>query len=133
MSLLSGCVPLRQWGLTGGPVSPAAVLHEDDSLIVEIDTKKERILTGPSYVISPRGQRYSLEVRPHDYDIEQKSEKVRAVVYLRDSKGERLKRWKNGVWTFHFVLQREGRIRVADQKRKYWTFYYNPIIHGPPN
>ncbi|RYD31772.1 MAG: hypothetical protein EOP86_17170 [Verrucomicrobiaceae bacterium] len=133
MSFLSGCVPLRQEGLAGGSAFPASVLNEDESLVVEIDTKKEKILTGRSYAVSPQGVRYSLQVKPHDYDLERKSEKVRAMVYLCDPKGVRLRKWKNGVWTFHFVLEKEGRIRVADQKRKYWTFYYNPIIHGPPN
>ena len=47
--------------------------------------------------------------------------------------GSRIRRWSNGIWSFHFVVESNGVAQMIDQQLKYWTFYYNPIIHGAPN
>lgn len=132
-SLFSGCVPLRQEALVSGAVPPLVSLQEDKSVLVGIDLGKESIIPDGSYVLSPTGARYSIRVKPHDYDLEGKSSPTRARVYLYDVHGQQLRRWKNGVWSFHFKIAEGVRNKVLDQQWKYWTFYYCPIIHGPMN
>ena len=95
--------------------------------------KREKIDAEQSHIADPNGKRYSIQVEPHQYDIEQKFEALRADVYPCGVDGSRLRRWSNGIWSFHFVVESNGVAQAIDQQWKYWTFYYNPIIHGPPN
>lgn len=131
--LLQGCVPLRQEALVSGPLPPLASLEEDKSLLIDINLRTEKIFTAGSFVMSPGGSRYTVRVKPHDYDLETKSSRIRARVYLYDFHGKQLQRWKNGVWSFHFRVGNERRNRMVDQQWRYWTFYYYPILHGPMN
>ncbi len=136
--VLAGCLPLRQYELVSGPSHPRVGLDEPnfasiDYLLVDIDMKREKILPAQSYILNPKGKRYTIQVQPHQFDIEQKFDVLRAQVNLYDVNGSRVRRWSNGIWSFHFVVETNGVTQAIDQQWKYWTFYYNPIIHGPPN
>jgi hypothetical protein len=133
MVLLTGCIPLRQETQVSGPVHPPLLLCDDRYVLVGIDTKREQIVAAQSHIADPSGKRYTVQVEPHQFDIEQKFEAVRADVYPCSADGSRIRRWSNGVWSFHFVVESNGLAQTIDQQWKYWTFYYNPIIHGPPN
>ncbi len=102
-------------------------------LETDIDLNHETVDTKESYIESPAGTRYTLQVRPHHFDIDQKRSYVSAELYPFAADGSRLDGWRTGIWSFHLVVQTNGVTEVIDQKRKYWFFYYNPIIHGPPN
>ena len=128
-----GCIPLRQGSRVVGPDYPPVLLVNDQYLLVGTDMHRERIIAEQSYIISPGGKRYGIQVEPHQFDIDQKFEALRADVYACDADGSRLRPWSNGIWGFNFVVETNGMTRTIDQQWKYWTFYYNPIIHGPPN
>ena len=133
MVLLTGCIPLRQEARVSGPVHPPLLLCDDRYVLVGIDMKREKIVAEQSHIVDPSGKRYTIQVEPHQYDIEQKFEALRADVYPCGADGSRIRRWSNGIWSFHFVVETNGVAQAIDQQWKYWTFYYNPIIHGPPN
>jgi hypothetical protein len=130
---IAGCIPLRQEARVSGPAHPAVLLCDDRFVLVGIDMNREKIAADQSYITTPNGQRYTVQVEPHKYDIDQKLEAPRADVYPCGTDGSRLRRWSNGIWSFHFVVESNGVPHVIDQRWKYWTLYYNPIIHGPPN
>ena len=131
--VLAGCVPLRQEARVSGPAHPDLLLCDDRYVLVGIDMNYVKIVTAQSYITAPNGKRYSIQALPHQFDIDQKFEGVRADVYPCDSNGSRLRHWSNGVWSFHFVFETNGVSQTIDQQWKYWTFHYNPAIHGPPN
>ena len=133
MVLLTGCIPLRQEARVSGPVHPPLLLCDDRYVLVGIDMNREKIIAEQSHITDPSGKRYTIQVEPHRYDIEQKFEALRADVYLCGADGLRIRRWSNGIWSFHFVVETNGVAQTIDQQLKYWTFYYNPIIHGAPN
>lgn len=131
--LLTGCMPLRQYERVNGPSHPSVGLCDDRYVLVGIDMNCEKIVAEQSHIADPSGKQYTIQVEPHQYDIDQKFPALRADVYPCDADGSRLRRWSNGIWSFHFVVESNGVAQVIDQRWKYWTFYYNPIIHGPPN
>ena len=133
MVLLSGCVPLRQEARVSGPVYPSLLLCNDRYVLVGMDMNRERIVAEQSHIDDPSGKRYTISIEPHRYDIEQKFNTLRADVYPCGSDGSRIQRWLNGIWSFHFVVETNGVVRTIDQQWKYWTFYYNPTVHGAPN
>ncbi len=130
---LTGCIPLRQYAHVSGPLHPSVGLCDDRYLLVEIDMNREKIVAEQSHITDPSGKQYTIQVEPHQYDIDQKFEALRADVYPCRVDGSRIRRWSNGIWSFHFVVETKGVAQAIDQQWKYWTFYYNPIIHGPPN
>jgi len=131
--LLTGCIPLRQEVRVSGPDHPFLLLCDDRYVLAGIDMNREKIVVEQSHILAPNGKRYTMQVEPHQYDIEQRFEALRADVYPCGADSSRLRHWSNGVWSFHFFIETNGVPQVVDQKWKYWTFYYNPIIHGPPN
>jgi hypothetical protein len=131
--LLTGCIPLRQESCVSGPVYPSLLLCDDRYVLAGIDMNHEKIIEAQSYITAPSGKHYTIQIAPHQYDIDQRFEALRAEVYPCDADSSRLRHWSNGIWSFHFVIETNGVPEIIDQKWKYWTFYYNPIIHGPPN
>lgn len=129
---ITGCFPLRQIELVQGPIRPQAILY-DQSLLVGFDLNQEKIDTRLSYIESPANQLYALEIQPHQFDIEQKHGYVKALLFPIAEDGSRLQSWRNGTWSFHFVVESNGVTQVIDQKWKYYFFYYSPFIHGAPN
>jgi hypothetical protein len=130
--VLSGCVPLREIALKHGPSRPQMTLY-DRCLLAGFDLNRERIDTNSSFIESPGGKRYTLEVRPHQFDIEQNYPYLSALLYPVGADGSRLQGWRNGLWSFHFVVETNGTTHVIDQKWKYYTWIYCPLIHGWPN
>ena len=133
MVLLTGCFPLRQEARVSGPVHPPLLLCDDRYVLVGVDMNREKIVAEQSHISDSSGKRYTIKVEPHQYDIQQKFAVLRADVYPCNSDGSHLRRWSNGIWSFHFVVETNGVTRVIEQQRRYWTFYYSPIIHGSPN
>ncbi len=132
-SLVAGCIPTRQEARVSGPSEPSLLLCDDRYVLAEMDLNTEKIVTAQSYVTGPSGHRFAVQVEPHQYDLDQKFKAVRAEIYPCREDGSRLPHWSNGIWAFHLVLESNGVPRVVDEQRKYWTFYYSPVVHGPPN
>jgi hypothetical protein len=128
-----GCIPLRQEERVSGPVDPALLLCEDRYVLAGIDMHREKIVPEASFITDPKGRRYGMQLEPHQFDIEQKSQALRTEVHPCNAGSSRLRRWSNGVWSFPFVVEGKDGIQVIEKQQRYWTFYYNPIIHGPPN
>jgi hypothetical protein len=131
--LITGCIPLRQGVRIAGPVAPSLLLCDDRYVLVDIDLHRENIVLDQSHITDPSGKRYIVQIEPHQYDIEQRFAALRAEVYPCGADGSRIRRWSNGIWSFHFVVESHGVTQEIDQQWKYWTMHYNPIIHGPPN
>jgi len=135
--ILAGCIGIRQQSVVEGACDAHLLLCNDRYLLVQFgwrDTpNRYRILTQDSYVQSPSGKRYNIQVEPHLFDFQEKHPYVRDDVYPCDLDGSRIRRWSNGIWSVHLVVQSNGQPAVIDQKLKFWTFHYNPILHGPPN
>ncbi|HTY86444.1 MAG TPA: hypothetical protein VMB80_03190 [Candidatus Acidoferrum sp.] len=132
-ALFMGCIPLRQQALVKGPSHPDLMLCNDRFVLTDFDLNRETINTRQSYIESPAGKRYTILVRPHQFDIDEKRGYVSAELYPIAADGSRLQGWRSGVWSFHFVVETNGVPQTIDQNWKYWFFYYSPIIHGPPN
>ena len=133
MVLFTSCIQLRQEARVSGPVHPHLTLCDDRYVLVGLDMNREKIVVEQSHIMDPSGKRHAIEVEPHQFDIDRKSKLLRVEVYPCCDDGSRIRRWSNGIWAFHFVVDTNGAAQVIDQQWKYWTFYYNPIIHGPPN
>ncbi len=133
LSMFTSCMPIRQAVRVEGPVYPSALLCDDRFLLVGIDLKREKILEKRSRIADPSGKRFAIQVEPHQYDVERKFVALRADVFPCREDGSRIRGWSNGIWKFHFVIEKNGVVQVIDQRWKYWTFYYNPLIHGAPN
>jgi hypothetical protein len=131
--LLTGCIPLRQASRVSGPEHPQVLLCDDRFLLVAIDMRRENLVPEQSYIESPRGQRYRIQVEPHQFDIDQQFEAVSAEVYPCDTAGTRLKHWSNGTWSFRFVVETNGVAQTIDQQWKYSSFYYNRIVNVAPD
>jgi len=130
-------MPLRQQEAVGGPNDVHTLLVDDRYLLVQIGPSNipngHKIIPAESYLVSPRGTRYTVEVEPHQFDIEQKFPYIRERVYRCDASGGRVHSWSNGVWRVHLAVDNAGIRSAIDQQIKFWTFFYNPLFHGPPN
>jgi len=134
--LLSGCIPLRQQEISG--------THSGEYLLVSGNyimeqfgpsnkIKEKEIIADESFVISPKNERYEVELEPHDYDIARNSPYIRDRIYLLNDHGDRIRSIGNGEWLIYLMLSSKDSKELRDFKAKIWTFYYNPIVDGPPN
>jgi hypothetical protein len=136
---LLGCIPLTQDRIVGGRGYDHFGYYEDMHCgLLQIGASNRRrtatIIPAKSYAIGPDGVRRALATQPHPYDLTAGHPYVREQVYLLDGAGHRITRkWRNGAWTFHFALQTPTGRQTRDFHADLWTFYYNPLIHGPPN
>ena len=112
---LTGCFSVREIARVQGPSHPDMTLY-DRCLLAGFDLKHERVDTSSSYIESPAGKRYTLEVKPHQFDIEQQRSYVSALLYPVAADGSPLQGWRNGIWSFHFVVDTNGVTQVIDQK-----------------
>src|SRR6266516_2701712 len=101
---LTGCASIREIARVQGPSRPAMTLY-DRCLLAGFDLNHERVDTSSSYIESPAGKRYTLEVQPHQFDIEQKRSYVSALLYPVAADDSPLQGWRNGIWSFDFVVE----------------------------
>lgn len=140
--LLTACAPLKQTRIVGGQGSDHFGYYGETGYgLLQIGPsntpKRITVIDARSYAIAPNGSRFRIRTEPHAFDIETKFPKtpyVRDRVYLLDSEGRKITRaLKNGNWKFHFTLRTAKGVETRDFDADLWTFYYNPLIHGPPN
>jgi len=134
---LSGCIPLRQQETISGGHDSDFLLCDDSFLLAQFNPSNQpnrcKVIPAESYILSPSGKRYNVQVEPHQFDIEQKYTCVRERIYPIDAHGQRLKHWYNGIWIVHVALDAPNQKSILEEKIRFWTFFYNPLIHGPPN
>ncbi len=140
--LLSGCIPLKQYNVTNergewyqgfGYCEGYGLLQMGQSN----QPKKGPIVDAESFAIGPRGKQYGVESELHPYDLREDRDPrlkyVRDRIYLVDAKNKRLSTWRNGDWQFTFVQDTPDGKVTQTVNMTLWTFFYNPVIHGPPN
>ena len=71
--LLSGCMPLKQYNVTGGKRYDGIGYDEEGYGLLQIGSsnqpKTTSIVDAESFAIGPRGKRYSVESEPHPYHL----------------------------------------------------------------
>ena len=139
LTLLLGCMPLKQYHVTGGEQYDHFGYHNGYGLLKigpSNIAKTVSLVDAESFAVGPRGKRYSIKSEPHPYDLEKpgsRSPYVRDRIYLIDKNGKKISNWRNGQWQFTFVLDTpQGQIN-RHFTMTLGTFYYNPATHGPPN
>ena len=143
MLAIAGCMPVKQYHVIGGQQYDS--FSYSDHLccgLLQIGPsntpKAYTIVDAESHAVSPDGKRLGISTEPHDYDL--RSDKDARVPYVRDcvylvaADGKRDKRkWKDGLWRFHFMLDAPSGRETRDFNMQVSTFYYTPVVHGSPN
>lgn len=137
---LSGCIPLTQTAITPKDGRLGGYVESDGSLAISWKTSnspresdKPEIDIERSYAIAPNGKRYSLRFVSSGRDIGTSCWRTGSLWLIDPSHPQSHNHWHSGTWKMrlqflppHSDLQFIKEVRV-------WTFFYNPIIHGPPN
>lgn len=136
--MTSGCMPLQQYKqLEGTTAEHLSVLDNLSALQLSLGkgstSEKNRVVAEESRITSPSGTIYNVQIKPHHYDIQEKHDEVRQNIYPVQRNGVPVEIRQNGIWSLHLVIETEGIRRTLDRQLKISTFYYNPLIHGPPN
>jgi len=137
---VSGCVPLTQTKII--PYQKQFIRHveRDDSFDASWkyedtldESRKPKININASYAVSPKGRRYNLRFIPSDRDIGTSYWRTASIWLVDPSDPKKHVKWRNGLWTIHLEFLPPYRNLIFHNQIKIWTFFYNPIIHGPPN
>ncbi len=139
---LIGCLPIVQTektSITAMDVSYEQSWPEPSYLLVtfldeEIFYGNPEIVEDLSYVVDSDGKRYKIKHEKHQYDVDQGAKFPRNCIYVLKDNGKIKKSLESGIWKLIIVVKdKDGRLDEIKSEFKLWTFYYNPIIHGPPN
>ena len=140
-AVLSGCIPLAQTHIH--PSRTDFICHVSDGGLYigwqsnsAEPSKQSDIDISSSWAVSPKGHVYAFNAVPRTYLTGEKSYWRDTTLYLRElnmSLGKDSKRWGNGNWKLHLAFTNRISHKPIDAEVKISTFYYNPIIHGPPN
>ena len=139
--LLTACMPLVQidWASSDEEIR---IAPERDELAVTVltsspqEAQKIFINSSSSYAISPEGVKYEIEFARNQYatklGLEDNSPWASFFVSLKKSPGQKAVELENGDWELFLAF---GNANRGDIKAKFklWTFWYSPLIHGPPN
>lgn len=135
---LGGCIPLQQPMVTGGEQYDSFGYHDGYGLLQVGPSnvvKTVAIVDAESYAVGPRGERYGVESEPHPH-MGRNDARVPYVpdcIFLTNAKGRRIRGWRDGKWTFVFALDTPRGRETREFAMTLSTFYYNPLVHGPPN
>lgn len=151
---LGGCIPLKQPMVTGGEQYDHfgyhdAYLWSGGYGLLQVGpsnvVKAVAVVDAESCAVGPGGERYGVESEPHPPDLDQTPHPypgeyadvptpyVRDRIYLANAKGRRIRSWRDGKWTFVFVLDTPRGRETREFAMTLGTFHYNPLVHGPPN
>lgn len=137
---LSSCVPLPQMQQYPSRVPFHAVYDLGDRSVLfsiggdEGRPKDYTIIPEHSYVVDPSGTCHPIQIKPHDFDVSQHYPFIRDEIFiLRSGTVTKPIRLYDGTWKFVLVYRRLGGLHDDTFSFRIWTFFYSPIIHGPPN
>lgn len=84
--------------------------------------------------VSPKGKTYNLRVINKTYPSETPTYWSSANLELIDnSSPEKSIKWRNGTWKLNLAFKDEIPRESITTNITFTTFYYNPLLHGPPN
>ena len=96
--------------------------------------KDYEISSARSYVIDPVGIHHPIRIQPHECDESQHFPFIRDDIFVlqsdTDSKPIKL---HDGMWNFILTRRTFSTQRQDTFSFRLRTFYYNPLVHGPPN
>lgn len=133
---MPGCIPLQQSSFHGNVKDDHFGHYGDHGLLTIGDSNAQKTITllpEQSYAISPEGKRYGIQARDHDFGIAQGYPYVRDQIRIYNAQGKEIRGLRNGKWIFVFAIKRDGKTVQRRFESNVSTFYYNPILHGPPN
>jgi hypothetical protein len=131
-------VTKQQATITGGQGYDHMGVYDNGYALLQIGPsnkeKKIILLSDQSYAQDIDGTRYKIETEPHEFDIQQEHKYIRDRIYILNETGKKKRSISSGDWRFFFTFQNpDGTKDTREFTGQYWKFYYNPIIHGPPN
>jgi hypothetical protein len=138
---LAGCLPLPQMEKHPSRIPFHASYNGwgEKAVIFTIGGCEERpkdyeILPQRSHVIDPSGKQHPIRIQPHEFDISEHYPFIRDDIFvLRSAAHPAPISLRDGTWKFVLTYRRASGVRTDTFSFRIWTFYYNPIIHGPPN
>ena len=91
------------------------------------------ILKEKSYAISPKGIRYEIDSKPHNY-LQEGRQFPPYRIYFKSTSGKPLNELAYGKWQFYFTYELEDKSQHdVNFNFNVTRFYYIPFIHGAPN
>lgn len=136
----TGCFPLPQMDQHPSRIPFHADYERGDDHVLftiggsENHPKDYDIIPQRSYVVDPSGLHHPIRIKPHDFDISERFPFIRDEIFvLRSETVPKPIQLHDGTWKFVLAYRRSGVIRDDTFSVRIWTFYYNPIVHGPPN
>ena len=130
-----GCASFQSISLDSGPSYPRgwAVF---DYVVFSFNLNVETIDTVRSYAIAPGdkrhpGQQYRIAVEPNiGTNAIYRPQLLEAKVFMVEANGKRLRKLENGVWSFHFVVERNGLTQTIDQRWRIGSTSPSLILGG---
>ena len=137
---LSGCIPLKQTKFIPDREDFIGHVECDGSLDVGWrhentldESRKPNVNERACFAISPNGKRHNLRFILSGRDIGSSYWRTASIWLIDASNPKKNIKWNNGLWTIHLEFLPPHENLVFNSQIKVWTFFYNPIIHGPPN
>ena len=138
---LAGCMALSQTHIH--PPRPDFICHVTSGRLyvgwksdsVEPSRQSDLDLDS-SWAISPSGHVYAFSAVPRTYFTGEKSLWKDTSLSLREptmAQGMSSGKWTNGSWKLFIAFTKRIPRKPIETEVAISTFYYNPIIHGPPN
>ena len=140
IATLSGCIPLTQTAITPKDGRMGGHVESDGSLAISWkighslkESHKPRIDIERSYAIAQDGRRYSLRFVPSGRDMETSHWRTGSLWLVDQADPRSHRRWHSGTWKLHLQFLPPYSGILITKEVRVWTFFYTPIIHGPPN
>lgn len=132
---LAGCIPCQQYRVV--EIDQGEYAHFDYNgeygLFTMEGVKQLTLDDSKSFAIGPKNKKYAIRSMPHQYDLEMGHDFVRTKIYVLKNDGRPFGRLPKGVWSFSFYYSNLDEEGTYSCRAKLWTFWYSPLIHGPPN
>ena len=140
--LLAGCLRLPQTRVLSNQSDFSCHLEDDGGLFVGWKSEfleKERqpdIDLTSSWALSPSGHNYAFTAVERTYRSDEKSYWKDLTLFPREPEtpqGKDSKKWTRGTWKIHIAFTKRIPREPIETDIAISTFFYNPIVHGPPN
>jgi hypothetical protein len=130
-----GCfIPLKQWKFLSDRSLITAQYSEVGYFEVWVNQSNWagnfQLIEDKSYARDPHRKRHGIRVV--EKGKTQNGEIVFDIIVIDDDKND-IRCTKNGIWYVSLIFKKVNQVKVRDFGIKLWDFYYNPILHGPPN
>lgn len=133
--LSGGCASFQGITQESGPPHPRGWAVYDH-IVFAFNLNVERVDTGKSYAVGPGdsrypGKRYGIEVEPNaGKNAIFRQDPLEARVYFVRTDGSRLKKIEGGVWSLHFVVEKDGTVQSIDQRWRIGSTGHGLVLGG---